>query len=60
MHDGSLNTLQDVVDFYSDGGKANAYLDGELSRLELTAAEKADLIAFLQTLNGTVREGPRE
>lgn len=58
MHDGSLKTLEDVVDFYSDGGKPNPYLDGEMSRLDLTAAEKVDLIAFLHTLSGTVQEGP--
>ena len=58
MHDGSLTTLEDVVDFYSDGGKPNPYLDDEMLRLDLTAAEKADLIAFLHTLSGAVREGP--
>jgi cytochrome c peroxidase len=60
MHDGSLKTLEDVVDFYSDGGQPNAYLDGELLRLDLTEAEKDDLIAFLRALNGTVREGLQE
>ena len=58
MHDGSLKTLKDVVDFYSDGGKPNPNLDGEMLRLDLTASEKADLIAFLHTLSGTVQEGP--
>jgi len=60
MHDGSLKTLEDVVDFYSDGGKPNPYRDGEMLRLDLTAAEKADLVSFLNTLSGTVREGPQE
>jgi cytochrome c peroxidase len=60
MHDGSLKTLEDVVDFYSDGGKPNAYLDGEMQRLNLTAAEKADLVSFLRALNGSTREGPQE
>jgi cytochrome c peroxidase len=60
MHDGSLKTLEAVVDFYSDGGNPNAYLDGEMAPLNLTAAEKADLIAFLRTLNGAVREGPQQ
>lgn len=60
MHDGSLKTLEDVVDFYSDGGKSNPYLDSEVLRLDLTPAEKADLVSFLHTLNGTVREGPQE
>lgn len=60
MHDGSLKTLEDVVDFYSDGGKPNPYLDSEMQRLDLTADEKADLVAFLRSLNGSIREGPQE
>jgi cytochrome c peroxidase len=60
MHDGSLKTLEDVVNFYSDGGKPNAYLDAELQRLDLTVAEKTELVAFLQSLNGSIREGPEE
>src|SRR5690606_12633204 len=40
MHDGSLETLEDVVDFYSDGGTPSAYLDDEMQRLDLTAEEK--------------------
>jgi hypothetical protein len=31
-----------------------------MQRLDLTAAEKNDIIAFLQTLDGTVREGPQD
>ncbi len=59
MHDGSLETLEDVIDFYSDGGEPNPYLDFEIERLDLTAAEKADLAVFLRALSGVVREGPR-
>jgi cytochrome c peroxidase len=29
MHDGSLKTLKDVVDFYADDGNSNPYLDDE-------------------------------
>ena len=49
MHDGSLSTLEDVVDFYDQGGIEH---DGErvLERLELTDTEKANLVAFLKTL----------
>ncbi len=57
MHDGSLQTLQDVVDFYSDGGRANPNLDPELQPLRLTALEKRQLEAFLQSLTGRVTEG---
>jgi cytochrome c peroxidase len=51
MHDGSFQMLEAVVDFYNAGGKSNPYRDLELRRLELTAMEKGDLIAFLQSLS---------
>jgi cytochrome c peroxidase len=57
MHDGSLPSLDAVVDFYSDGGRPNPQLDPEIRPLNLTAAEKRALIAFLDALSGTVQEG---
>ena len=57
MHDGSLQTLEDVVDFYSDGGRKNPYLDPELRPLKLTDDEKTALAAFLQSLTGKVSDG---
>ena len=39
MHDGSINTLEEVVDHYDKGGVANPQLDEEIFR-SLTAAEK--------------------
>ena len=53
MHDGSLATLEDVVDFYDRGGNRNAFLDPELHALGLTAPEKRVLLAFLRSLSGT-------
>jgi cytochrome c peroxidase len=53
MHDGSVLTLADVVDFYDKGGNANARVDAELRPLKLTPAEKDSLVAFLNSLNGT-------
>lgn len=58
MHDGSLETLEDVIDFYNDGGEDNPYLDFDMMQLELTDGEKSDLVAFLHALRGEVREGP--
>ena len=58
MHDGSLATLEDVVDFYDKGGASNNNLDPEMRKLDLTGDEKAALVAFLRSLTGTVREGP--
>ena len=57
MHDGSLQTLEDVVDFYSDGARKNPYLDPELRPLKLTDDEKTALLAFLQSLTGKVSDG---
>jgi cytochrome c peroxidase len=57
MHDGSLATLEDVVQFYDEGGRANPNRDAELHPLRLTASEKQALIAFLHTLSGTVSDG---
>ena len=57
MHDGSLATMDDVIDFYDKGGKESLDLDLDIRALSLTAEEKAALKAFLQTLSGTVRDG---
>lgn len=48
MHDGSLKTLEEVVEHYNKGGIANPQLDEEIFPLNLTAEEKADLVAFLK------------
>ena len=53
MHDGSLATLEDVVEFYDRGGNRNPGLDQELRALHLTAEEKKAVVAFLRSLTGT-------
>ncbi|HEY7338624.1 MAG TPA: cytochrome c peroxidase [Bryobacteraceae bacterium] len=57
MHDGSLATLADVVDYYAKGGNLNPGLDSDLRPLNLTGEEKDALVAFLRSLTGRVREG---
>ena len=57
MHDGSLATLEQVVDFYDGGGRQNPLLDPEIRVLGLSAEEKRALHAFLQSLSGTILEG---
>ena len=52
MHDGSLGTLREVVDYYDRGGNPNPVLDVELRPLKLTSSEKDALISFLLSLNG--------
>jgi cytochrome c peroxidase len=57
MHDGSLATLKDVVDFYVGGGNSNDYLDEDIKELKLSAEERADLEAFLNALTGEMPDG---
>jgi cytochrome c peroxidase len=52
MHDGSLATLEHVIDYYDRGGNENPTLDPEVRRLNLSAAEKRDLLEFLRCLDG--------
>jgi len=47
MHDGSLETLWDVIEFFNKGGKRNHFLDAGMKPLGLTASEVDDLAAFL-------------
>lgn len=48
MHDGSLKTLEEVVEHYSKGGYANPQLDEEIFELNFTDQEKVDLVTFLK------------
>ena len=57
MHDGSLGTLDDVIEFYDKGGKESATLDADIHPLKLSPEEKAALRSFLEALIGTVRDG---
>ena len=52
MHNGALQTLQQVVEFYNRGGIANENLDPLIKPLNLTNLEMDDLIAFLKMLTG--------
>ena len=50
MHDGSLETLEDVIEHYDKGGNNHANKSNLIKPLNLTVAEKQSLIAFLNTL----------
>ena len=52
MHNGSLATLREVVQFYNQGGHANENIDPLLKPLLLSPIEIDQLIAFLESLNG--------
>jgi cytochrome c peroxidase len=52
MHDGSISTLESVIDFYDRGGVENELRDPLLRPLDLTGEEAKQLVAFLQALTG--------
>ena len=54
MHDGSLSTLEEVVEFYDRGGKPNPHLDARIQPRRLSAQEKEALVEFLKCLTGDV------
>ena len=59
MHDGSLETLLEVVDFYNNGGRVeetdplSGFLSGGIRPLDLDDTEKADLVEYLQSLTSS-------
>ncbi len=65
MHDGSMATLGDVIDHYADGGRTiatgpnrgagheNPLKDEAVRGFWLTTGQRADLLAFLDTLTDT-------
>ena len=60
MHDGSMATLEEVLDHYAAGGRANPNKDPLVGGFVLTRQDRADLIAFLQSLtDDAVLHDPR-
>jgi len=65
MHDGSIATLEDVIDFYAAGGRvivngdhrgdgrANPFKSERIAGFELTVSERTDLVRFLEDLIDT-------
>ncbi len=59
MHDGSMKTLEETVDFYFNGGRPNPHLSGVVPHAglhniphEKQPQAKADLVEFMKALNG--------
>ena len=50
FHDGSAATLEDVVRFYVNGGKANSFRDWQLESVNLSEEEQRDVVEFLKSL----------
>lgn len=52
MHDGSIATLREVVEFYNRGGIKNPTQTPRMFPIGLTEAEVDALVAFLRSLDG--------
>jgi cytochrome c peroxidase len=53
MHDGSIGTLDEVIDYYDRGGNANPWLDPELRPLRLSTEDPGRVLERpLRTLDG--------
>ena len=53
MHDGSLQTLEEVVEHYNKGGTPNKWLSDKMQPLKLTPQEKLDLVEFMRACTGS-------
>ncbi|QDV49666.1 Cytochrome c551 peroxidase precursor [Gimesia fumaroli] len=52
MHDGSQQTLEEVVEHYNKGGTPNPYLSEKVKKLNLSDQDKKDLVAFMKACSG--------
>ena len=50
MHDGSIFSLEEVVEHYNSGGNNHMHKSQLVKPLQLTTAEKEELVAFLKSL----------
>ncbi|MCK5831439.1 MAG: c-type cytochrome [Methylococcales bacterium] len=53
MHDGSMDTLEEIVEYYDKGGNQNRFIDPAIFPLHLTKQEKIDLVAFMKSLTSS-------
>ena len=58
MHDGSMKTLEEVIELYNKGGEPNPWLDKRMQALSLTDQEKQDLVDFMKSLEGDWQPEP--
>lgn len=52
MHDGSVKTLEEVMDWYAKGGHPNPFLSDKVKKFEMSQQDRADLVAFMHALTG--------
>ncbi len=60
MHDGSVSTLEDVVEWYAKGGHPNPSLSEKIKKLNLTDQDKKDLVEFMKSTTGEFPKVNRE
>lgn len=53
MHDGSMATLEEVVEHYAKGGTPNKWLSDKIKKTEMSKQDKRDLVEFMRACNGT-------
>lgn len=58
MHNGTMDTLFEVVAFYNEGGGDDPNKDPSLQPLGLSFGEQKDIVAFLEALSGDPLTGP--
>lgn len=54
MHNGVFETLEEVINFYAEGGVRNRHIDKEMKPIKLTDLEKQELVLFLITPTGDI------
>ena len=52
MHDGSQDTLEEVVEWYVKGGHPNPHLSDKIKKLKLSDQDKKDLVEFMKSVTG--------
>ena len=57
MHDGSQQTLMEVVEWYDQGGHPNPHLSDKVKKINMTDQEKKDLVEFMKV--GLTGEFPK-
>ena len=56
MHNGSIKTLAELITFFNEGGGEDAHKTPILKRKNFTNEEQTALVAFLESLSGTIPE----
>jgi cytochrome c peroxidase len=60
MHDGSIKTLDEVVEWYARGGHPNPHLSDKIKKLDLTDQDKKDVVELMNACTGPFPEIQRE